>query len=403
MLKNLDHLLTELIRQLEVFYVALGRVGEYVLEFITRTFEGILRVLRRAISILYRFLRDLLVNLVKIGWRLLQLALVPLFFVLLWGFGSELWTSGYWKLGISLEVIAAVGLLLFAAVFLASLTKSRKEAPSNNPDVENLTREKGATIQFAFLMVDLIALGLVLWVTLWWAHWFSNPVLRVVQIVECRLLLVGLSISNEAKESDLARLTNEAVGPFPLRAGTESDWPTRIKDVPVTFSQPSRRPEAFGTVGLDVLIGSHGKVRSIIVTESVPFIDEEVIAAVRQWEYKPMVLAGQSVPVILPITYTWAGDSAPKEILAQLNGRAGLKKESVFGGRLKNSSTWTIGWVSLAIKGPKETNVPVKWERKCQVSTVISPGQEVEFLCRIEPVDLLAGANWDIVAAWGLP
>jgi len=402
MLKQLDNLLTELIKYLDLFYVALGRVGEYLLQFISRTFEGILRVLRRAISIIYRFLRDLVVYLVKISWRLFQLTLVPLCFVLLWGFGSELWRSGYWKLGIWLEAIAIVGLFLFVAAFLASLAKSIKESPPSTAN-ENSTREKGATIQFAFLVMDFIALGLVLWISISWAHWFSNPILRIVQVVECSVLLVGLTQSNKTTESDMARLIREAAGPRPLRAGTETDWPISIKVVPVTLSQEARRPEAFGTVGLDVLVGSDGKVRSIKVTESVPLIDEDVKAAVNQWEYKPLVLAGQSVPAIIPVHYTWAGDSVPREVLAQLTGTGALKSTSVFAGTFKNPSAWTIGRVSFVLRGPEDKQLPVQWERECDIIVITWPGGNNEFWCEVQPVDNASDWRWQMKAAWGLP
>jgi hypothetical protein len=198
-------------------------------------------------------------------------------------------------------------------------------------------------------------------------------------------------------------MAREAAGPPPLRAASETDSPSRLKYVEPEFPSNLRRPEAFGTVAFDILVGSNGKVRLIRITQSVPLIDDVITQAATQWEYKPMILAGQSVPVIVPYRYSWAGDAVPAEVLAQLGGTGRFEDQTVLSGTYKNSSSWTIGWIESVFRGPKDKLMPVKWERHCQTSGVILPGQDKEFRCQMDAVDLSADWRWEIKAASGLP
>jgi TonB family protein len=449
MLQRLDQVLTQFIKYLERLPIGLSRISDYVLAFITRASETLVRVLRRAISIIFRFLRELTTNLVKIAWHLLQLALVPFLFTLVLCFGLELRNVGYWKTGLGMMLVAGAGLVVFVVAFLASFAKSnteeqkepitsntqelgeivsdsiaeeQKEPITSNtqelgeivsdsiaeeqydyvPDSDR-TKVKGKTLQAGVLVMDLVALGLVLYLTFAWAHWFSNPILRTVQVVECRALLTVLSVSNRSLEGPFARAMREAIGPPPLRAGIDTQMPTRLKTVPPKFSQEARRPEAFGTVSLDLLVSTDGKVRSIKITESLPMLDNEIKAAVSQWEYKPTIVAGQPVPVVVPIEYIWAGDPLPPEALAGITGTGRFENESLLTGTLKNNGKWTLGWVTNVFKGPKDETLPVKWERRCEISEVIPPGQERKLRCEMEKVDLSANWRWHITAAWGLP
>jgi len=426
MLQRLDQILTQFIKYLERLPIGLSRISDYVLAFITRASETLVRVLRRAISIIFRFLRELTTNLVKIAWHLLQLALVPFLFTLVLCFGLELRKVVYWKTGLGMMLVAGAGLVVFVVAFLASFAKSnteeqKKSITSNTqeqgevvsdsiaeeqydyvPDSDR-TKVKGKTLQAGVLVMDLVALGLVLYLTFAWAHWFSNPILRTVQVVECRALLIVLSVSDRSLEGPFARTMREAIGPPPLRAGTDTQMPTCLKTVPPKFSQEARRPEAFGTVSLDLLLSTDGKVRSIKITESLPMLDNEIKAAVSQWEYKPTIVAGQPVPVVVPVQYIWAGDPLPPEALAGITGTGRFENESLLTGTLKNNGKWTLGWVTNVFMGPKDETLPVKWERRCEISEVIPPGQERKLRCEMEKVDLSANWRWHITAAWGLP
>jgi hypothetical protein len=131
MLKQLDRILTNIIKFLENSQLLLGRVGDYVLDFLSSAFQALLRILQRIISIIYRFLLNLIINLLKIIWRLIQISLIPVFFVFVWGFGNELRHSSFFISGLSLEVIGIGGILLFLVIVLASFVNSDADEESS--------------------------------------------------------------------------------------------------------------------------------------------------------------------------------------------------------------------------------------------------------------------------------
>lgn len=151
MLEKLDSILTGIIRSLERFYESLGRIGDYVLDFLSRTFQALLRILKRAISTIYRFLHDLLANLLKITWNLLKLALVPLF---VWGFGDEVRRVSFWALGWFIEIVALAGFGLFVVAVLASFARSGAE--------EDSPVQSHSHLPVAFFVLNLLALCTVL-------------------------------------------------------------------------------------------------------------------------------------------------------------------------------------------------------------------------------------------------
>ncbi len=61
-----------------------------------------------------------------------------------------------------------------------------------------------------------------------------------------------------------------------------------------------------GTVALEVVADTDGKVIRTDVTESVPLLDEAAAAAVRQWKYMPTILNGKPVEVVFPVSVNFA-------------------------------------------------------------------------------------------------
>jgi len=163
------------------------------------------------------------------------------------------------------------------------------------------------------------------------------------------------------------------------------------------------RQDAFGTVGLEVLISSDGSVRSATIKQSIPVIDEAVLSAVRQWEYQPTVVDGVPTPVIVPVVYHWAGVPIPEKVLSQLTGLGKFESSSILTGSLSNPTSWIVGAERHVFRGPKDTELPVMWERNCNTYVAIEPGASKNFRCEFEAADLSQGWRWEIVAAWGLP
>jgi protein TonB len=57
-----------------------------------------------------------------------------------------------------------------------------------------------------------------------------------------------------------------------------------------------------GTVILEIIIGADGAVSSAKVLRSIPMLDQAALDAVRRWRYRPTLVNGQPVPVIMTVT-----------------------------------------------------------------------------------------------------
>lgn len=168
-LDKIDATLKRVISALEAVQGAIARVGDYVLELLSRYVEALLKVCRRAATIIYRFLRDLLWNCLRIAWQLFHLGLIILFFGLIWAFGSELRHLHYAISGFALESIGIVGLILFAAALLASLGK--------NSEAEGDARRFGRHV---FALLDLLGVLIVPVATVTGSYRFENSLLRLL-------------------------------------------------------------------------------------------------------------------------------------------------------------------------------------------------------------------------------
>ena len=57
---------------------------------------------------------------------------------------------------------------------------------------------------------------------------------------------------------------------------------------------------------IEATIGEDGKVLDAKVVRSIPLLDQAALDAVRQWEYRPTLLNGVPVPVLINITINFA-------------------------------------------------------------------------------------------------
>ena len=79
---------------------------------------------------------------------------------------------------------------------------------------------------------------------------------------------------------------------------------------PVRITRPQYPQEAFvkkieGTVVVEILIDSYGRVVRARVMQSVPLLDAAAIQTVQQWLFQPAVKHGRPVPTIAqaPVTF----------------------------------------------------------------------------------------------------
>jgi len=91
----------------------------------------------------------------------------------------------------------------------------------------------------------------------------------------------------------------------PVRPGGDISFPERTASVPPVYPEIARAARAEGTVVLEATIDETGRVRNVRVLRSVPLLDEAAMAAVRQWRYRPTLLNGVAVPVLLNVTVTF--------------------------------------------------------------------------------------------------
>lgn len=94
----------------------------------------------------------------------------------------------------------------------------------------------------------------------------------------------------------------------PVRVGGVIDLPARIVNVPPVYPQMALAARVAGYVILEAVIGEDGSVRDVRVLKSIPLLDEAARTAVRQWKYKPTLLNGQPVPVVMTVTVSFKLD-----------------------------------------------------------------------------------------------
>jgi protein TonB len=87
-----------------------------------------------------------------------------------------------------------------------------------------------------------------------------------------------------------------------VRVGGKVRPPTKIKDVTPVYPAAAKSAKVAGVVIIEATIGADGKVIAAKVLRSVPMLDQAALDAVRQWEYKPSLLNGAPVPVVMTVT-----------------------------------------------------------------------------------------------------
>ena len=84
-----------------------------------------------------------------------------------------------------------------------------------------------------------------------------------------------------------------------VRIGADVPAPPRTKSVAPLYPEEAKAAGVRGTVRLELLIGTDGKVLDARVIDSIPLLDAAAIAAARQWEFRPVLLNGAPVEALL--------------------------------------------------------------------------------------------------------
>lgn len=88
----------------------------------------------------------------------------------------------------------------------------------------------------------------------------------------------------------------------PIRAASLPVAPVKIADAQPVYPDVARAARVEGTVVLECVIDTSGRVTNIRVLSSVPLLDQAAIDAVRRWRYTPSVYHGRPVSVLMTVT-----------------------------------------------------------------------------------------------------
>jgi len=90
--------------------------------------------------------------------------------------------------------------------------------------------------------------------------------------------------------------------PGPIRAAQLPEVPRKIVDVHPVYPDVARIAHIEGTVVLEAVVDTSGRVTQLRVLRSVPLLDQAAFDAVRQWRYTPSTYGGRPVSVLMTVT-----------------------------------------------------------------------------------------------------
>ena len=92
----------------------------------------------------------------------------------------------------------------------------------------------------------------------------------------------------------------------PMHIGGEMKAPDKVKDVKPAYPPIALSARVQGVVIVEAVIDADGKIAAVRVLKSIPLLDEAALAAVNQWEFKPVLLNGAPVPVMMTTTVNFS-------------------------------------------------------------------------------------------------
>jgi protein TonB len=90
-------------------------------------------------------------------------------------------------------------------------------------------------------------------------------------------------------------------GSTPLVVGGHVRAPAKLRHVDPEYPDLARRAGVQGTVEIECVIDSSGRVASARVVRGLPLLDAAALAAVQRWTYRPTLLNGVAVPVVMAV------------------------------------------------------------------------------------------------------
>ncbi|HXB57241.1 MAG TPA: TonB family protein [Vicinamibacteria bacterium] len=94
-------------------------------------------------------------------------------------------------------------------------------------------------------------------------------------------------------------------GGGPIRVGGLLLPPLKIRHVAPVFPEIAKAARVPGVVVLDCVIGPDGRVTDVHVLHGHPLFERAAVDAVREWLYRPSLLNGRPVAVVMTVTVTF--------------------------------------------------------------------------------------------------
>jgi periplasmic protein TonB len=92
----------------------------------------------------------------------------------------------------------------------------------------------------------------------------------------------------------------------PVRVADLPRPPTKIVDIRPVYPEVARSARVEGTVVIEAVIDTAGRVTNCRVIKSAPLFDQSALDAVSQWRYTPSTYNGRTVAVLITITVHFA-------------------------------------------------------------------------------------------------
>jgi protein TonB len=90
-----------------------------------------------------------------------------------------------------------------------------------------------------------------------------------------------------------------------VRVGGDIKPPLKVKNVLPVYPPAARAARVEGVVIVEATIGTDGKVKDVKVVKSVKLLDDAAINAVRECVFKPTLVNGQPVQVIMTVPFNF--------------------------------------------------------------------------------------------------
>jgi periplasmic protein TonB len=120
-----------------------------------------------------------------------------------------------------------------------------------------------------------------------------------------RLLVMGIVLIAWCSTIDpvFAARSPQAANSSPqtVHVGGDVKPPVKIKDAKPAYPAAALQQRIQGVVMIEATIGTDGKVKDTKVVRANPVLADAAVAAVRAWEFKPTVIDGHPVQLIMTI------------------------------------------------------------------------------------------------------